>query len=332
MSGDDLNFRELHWVFSIIQHVDVGLVVLDRDYNIALWNGFMENHSGQSSASVKGENIFRLFPDISEEWLKRKVESVRLLNNRAFSTWQQRPYLIKFDSYRPITGRSKWMYQNVTLFPLTSASGEVEHVCLIIYDVTETAMDAQALQNANLELELLGRTDGLTGLYNRRAWEEMLRSEFKRSARTKQPCTLVMFDIDHFKKVNDTYGHQAGDEVIRMVADTLRATKRGTDLAGRYGGEEFGVILVDTDIAGGQYFAERMRKAVEKSGVTYGAQAIHFTISLGVAEVSAGVANHKAWIELADLALYQSKQGGRNRTTARQGDSDAKNNPDHLPD
>ncbi len=314
MSNEHFDLGELHWLFGIIQHVDVGLVVLDRDCHVKLWNGFMENHSGVSAAQVGNRNLFELFPEIDAQWLRRKLDSVFLLDTSSFATWQQRPYLLRFNSYRPITGESEWMYQNVTLFPLTSARGSVEHVCLMVYDVTDMALDEQALQRSNRELERMGRTDGLTGLYNRRAWEELLNSEFRRHQRNGQNSALVMFDIDHFKKVNDTYGHQAGDAVIRAVADMVRQTKREPDIAGRYGGEEFGVVLVDTDSVGAMRFAERLREAVMAHPVHHDGQEIHYTISLGVAPIDREQGCTR-WIAAADQALYAAKHAGRNRVS-----------------
>lgn len=315
MTSRSSTFGEFHWLLGILQNVDMGLVVLDRAYRIKLWNGFMENHSGHPAAAVLDKELFELFPDIPRQWLQRKIDTVFLLNNRAFSTWQQRPYVFRFDSYRPITGGSERMFQNTTLFPLTSLTGDVEHVCMMVYDVTDMALDEMALQEANRELERLGRTDGLTGLNNRRAWEELLTAEFKRHRRNGQPCSLVMFDIDHFKRVNDTYGHQAGDEVIREVSRTLKKVSRESDFAGRYGGEEFGVILVDTDANGALQFAERLRSAIEATSVEHEGEAIRFTISLGIAPLGGDERDQGQWIERADQALYRSKEGGRNRTS-----------------
>lgn len=310
---DDIS--EMHLLLGIIHNVDVGLVVLDREHRIKIWNHFMWNHSGINPSTLTNQNLFEAFPELPAQWLKQKLDTVFLLNNRAFSSWQQRPYIMKFNSYNPITGRSETMYQNMTIFPLTGVSGQTAHVCLMIYDATDAAMDEQALQAANSELDRLGRTDGLTGLLNRRAWEECLRSEHKRFTRSQQSATLVMFDIDHFKKVNDTYGHQAGDEVIRQVAHQLQQTKREMDIAGRYGGEEFCVILLDTDDQGGRLFAERLRKAVQTITFEWQGQPFNCTISLGIARVTPGLSNHATWLEQADKALYQSKENGRNRTT-----------------
>lgn len=315
MGSLEEDISEMHLLLGIIHNVDVGLVVLDRDYRIKIWNHFMWNHSGINPFTLTDKNLFEEFPELPAQWLQKKLDTVFLLNNRAFSSWQQRPFIIRFNSYNPITGRSDTMFQNMTIFPLTGISGDVEHVCLMLYDATDAALDETALQSLNEELDRLGRTDGLTGLLNRRAWENSLQTEFKRFTRSEKPSTLVMFDIDHFKKVNDTYGHQAGDEVIRVTSALLQETKREMDIAGRYGGEEFCVILLDTDSQGGMIFAERLRKAVEATLVTYEDQAIHFCISLGVAEISKEIGHHTAWLERADKALYHSKEGGRNRAT-----------------
>jgi diguanylate cyclase (GGDEF)-like protein len=138
-------------------------------------------------------------------------------------------------------------------------------------------------------------------------------SEFRRTRRTQQPSTLIMFDIDHFKKVNDTYGHQAGDDVIRATSARLREAMRSTDIAGRYGGEEFGVILVNTRADGALIFAERLRQTIEASVVRHEQHEIRYTVSLGIAELGAGLKDHKQWIECADQGLYAAKHGGRNR-------------------
>jgi diguanylate cyclase (GGDEF)-like protein len=124
-----------------------------------------------------------------------------------------------------------------------------------------------------------------------------------------------MFDIDHFKKVNDTYGHQTGDAVIRMTADILRDTVRTTDVCGRYGGEEFAVILVNTRQADALTVAERLRTRIEACTVEHEAQNIRYTISLGVAELAGAMPDYKAWLERADQAVYESKHAGRNRST-----------------
>nr|WP_136250238.1 hypothetical protein [Ningiella ruwaisensis] len=130
---------EFHWMMDMIQTVDVGIVVFNRNFEIKVWNGFMEAHSGLLPSDVRDQRLFDLFPDISEPWLTQKVKSVFDLRTRAFLTWEQRPYLFKFRNYRPITSTAPFMYQNIVFSPLNSATGAVDHVCMMIYDMTDAA-------------------------------------------------------------------------------------------------------------------------------------------------------------------------------------------------
>ena len=313
MSLETSQLNELHWLMEMLHNIDVGLVVLDKDYKVQIFNGFMENHSGYFPREVKGKVLFDLFDEVPKDWFERKAESVFLLKNKAFTIWEQRPYLFKFDSYRPVTGSADFMYQNTTFIPLLSSTGEVTHLCLLIYDVTDNAIHKMSLEKANDELAILSQTDGLTGLFNRTHWENCLQAEYKRWARSQHPSSLVMLDIDHFKNVNDTYGHLVGDEVIRHISALILEQVRETDVSGRYGGEEFTILLSDTPLKNAYVFAERLRRAVEAAVVKYNDIELKYTISLGVAEVESSIKNSEAWIECADAALYSAKESGRNK-------------------
>ena len=129
-----IDFKDFHWLLDIVQSLDVGVVVLDRQFRVEVWNGFMENHSSLGPDRVSGRSFFELFPEIDEGWLRRKVDTVLQLGTRAFSLWEQRPYLLRFRNYRPITGEEDFMYQNVTFLPLATAGGKAERVCLVISD------------------------------------------------------------------------------------------------------------------------------------------------------------------------------------------------------
>ena len=315
MPAADFDMNEIHWLMDMFNTVDVGLVVLDREYKVCIWNGFMENHSGLLPSAVKDKDIFDLFPSIDEQWFRGKTESVFVLKNRSFTIWEQQPYIFKFKNYRPITGKADHMYQSSTIIPLSTITGEVGHICIIIYDVTDEAMNKLELEQVNQKLEQMSRTDSLTTLANRGYWETTLRKEFKRLQRSEGVCSLLMFDIDHFKRVNDNYGHSGGDEAIRHISDLLKKTLRETDTAGRYGGEEFVVTLVDTDNEGAQIFAERLRSLIEKSSIFYDNKQIQITVSVGFAAYTSDFDKHEQWIEAADLALYHSKETGRNKVT-----------------
>lgn len=315
MTTDSKDFlHEFHWLMDVLQNIDVGLVVIDKEMRIKLWNSFMQNHSAKTSAEVLEKNIFGIFPELPEAWFRRKLQAVTVLHNSAFTTWEQRRYLFRFKNYRPVTGTAEFMYQNCTMLPLTNSNGEVDHVCLIIYDVTEVAVNRLQLQKANAQLHIISRTDGLTGLLNRKTWEQSLNNEFKRFQRYAHTCSLIMFDIDHFKRINDDFGHTAGDEVIRQTAQAINDNVRDIDVAGRYGGEEFAIILVDASADGARIVAERLRRAIEAKTIRYDQHVINYTVSLGIAELNPTVTTPTMWIDCADRALYVAKNKGRNQS------------------
>ena len=313
MSLETEQINEIHWLMEMLHTIDVGLVVLDRDYNVQIWNGFMEHHSGLLPRQVKNKNLFALFDDIDEQWFTRKAEAVFLLKNKAFTIWEQRPYLFKFQNYRPITGSADFMYQNTTFIPLLSASGEVTHLCVLVYDVTDTAINKLSLEQLNEKLARISQIDGLTNLFNRSHWERCFQLEYKRWIRSQHKSCLVMLDIDHFKRINDSFGHVVGDEVIRDLALNVINEVRETDVTGRYGGEEFAILLVDTPLDSALVFAERLRKKISDKTVEYKGNTIDYTISVGIAEVNDEMKTYESWIEAADSALYKSKENGRNQ-------------------
>jgi len=158
--------------------------------------------------------------------------------------------------------------------------------------------------------------DGLTKAFNKKYFTDRLESEFTFATRHAAPLTLVLFDIDHFKRVNDTYGHQAGDHVLSEIASLLTGTLRAEDVFARYGGEEFGVICRGSDLMQGQIVGERLRKAVEGHRFMYEGAHIPVTISVGVAALPlSSVKDANDLVALADQALYKSKNAGRNRVT-----------------
>jgi diguanylate cyclase len=171
---------------------------------------------------------------------------------------------------------------------------------------------ARRVRDQNQLLLEISRTDGLSGLLNRRYWEDAASAEFERSGGSGQPASVLMLDIDHFKTINDRYGHPAGDDVIRAVAGILQESLRENDVPGRYGGEEFGIVLPDTSAAGAEVIAERVRRRIE--GAALGRSGIRATISIGIAQLAPDDADYGTWIAHADRALYAAKERGRNRS------------------
>jgi diguanylate cyclase (GGDEF)-like protein len=297
----------------LINAIDVGVVVVDSDFCVEVWNQFMENHASIKPADIVGQSLFSHFPEIDEGWLRQKSVPIFNLRSPVFIIWEQRQYLFKFGANRPVTCGAHHMYQNVTMFPIIGDNGEVSRFCIMVYDVTDQALSKLGMSRLNDELKVASRIDGLTGLFNRRYWQERFEQAYKLAKRREKPSTALMLDIDHFKKVNDTYGHQAGDSVIQSLAHLIKRCVRETDLAGRYGGEEFAVILTDSAVDNAVTVAERLRRLAEHSQVEHEGEIIKFNISVGLAEFSPLCDSPMEWLERADQALYQAKQTGRNK-------------------
>lgn len=172
----------------------------------------------------------------------------------------------------------------------------------------ELATANSKLHQANILLQAQATTDGLTGLKNHRAFQEQFSAEYERGRRYKSPLSVVLLDVDKFKQYNDTYGHPAGDQVLKTVASVLQSTARGSDFAARYGGEEFVVILPETDTQGARDAAERFRSAIEATIWPMR----NVTVSIGIATLHSETKAKSDLISEADKALYRAKQRGRN--------------------
>lgn len=300
----------------ILEKINVGVFVLNRDMTVVFWNHFMEMNSGRRADEIVGRNLFEAFPELPKTWLEKKIQSVLLLNNRGFTSWEHRPYLFRFRHNRPVTGGVDYMRQNCTFDPLKDQDGQTNYICVTLLDVTDTSIYQSQLEEARDRLSEASNRDGLTGVYNRRYLEQALAKEFARVKRYEGTLSLIMLDIDHFKRVNDERGHLAGDEVIRRTAEFISSCIRESDTLGRYGGEEFAVLLPHTKLDGALVLAERLRKCVAADPIAFGNQSIPVTISIGVAELHPDTPNYEQLIQDADTALYKSKEGGRNRVTA----------------
>jgi len=173
------------------------------------------------------------------------------------------------------------------------------------------------LLESNRRLELLSITDGLTKLYNHRHLQDELSRAFEESARYQRPLSFVIVDLDFFKKVNDTYGHAIGDEVLKAISTIFQESIRTTDLAARYGGEEFALMLPETQLDDALSFAEQIRRSIELTPVRTHAGPIAATVSIGVATVPhPRIHSAKELIVAADKALYRAKKNGRNQVQA----------------
>jgi diguanylate cyclase (GGDEF)-like protein len=163
------------------------------------------------------------------------------------------------------------------------------------------------------EIYRLTTIDGLTQIFNKRYFVETLEREIGRAQRYRRDLSLIMFDIDHFKKINDSYGHLAGDHVLKQLASVIKGRIRREDILSRYGGEEFAIILPEIDAANALAFADKIRKLVEKAGFRFEETDIPVTISVGVTSITPEVKEPHDFIRLADTNLYEAKAQGRNR-------------------
>jgi two-component system, cell cycle response regulator len=170
------------------------------------------------------------------------------------------------------------------------------------------------LMESNRQLELLSITDGLTQLYNHRFFQEEFARKFEEASRYEQPLSLALIDIDHFKKVNDTWGHAVGDEVLKSVSRIFQSSVRKADVAARYGGEEFAVIMPQTDLGDARSFAEKVRTLIGSESIPTAAGSIPVTVSIGISSIPENqLASPLEMVDAADKALYRAKEGGRNQ-------------------
>lgn len=177
----------------------------------------------------------------------------------------------------------------------------------------ELAKKNAELERLNAEVRRLSIMDELTGIFNRRGFFEIGQREVDRAKRTRAPLSVIMFDLDHFKRVNDIHGHAAGDKMLAEVVARCARRLRKSDLIGRYGGEEFAVLLPEASLEGAIGVAESLRRAVAEEPVIVGEVSLDQTISLGVATMNAGTSGLDELLAQADMALYRAKESGRNR-------------------
>jgi diguanylate cyclase (GGDEF)-like protein len=298
----------------VVERVGFGIFVLDRDLNVVMWNRFMQDHSGKTAEQVIGKSIFSSFPELPRVWLTRKVESVFQLGSFAFSSWEQRPYLFKFDHDRPITGGVDYMQQDCTFMPLTQ-DREVMAVCVTLSDVTHASMMQRARDEAVAQLQQYADRDGLTGIANRRYFELRLGDEFTRWQRYGGELSMLLFDLDHFKRINDQFGHLVGDTVLRVMAERVAKAIRAQDLLGRFGGEEFVLLLPCTPLSEAMQVAEKVRISICETPIDVNGTPVPVSASVGGACARPGVtSSYEALLNEADAALYSAKRQGRNRS------------------
>jgi two-component system, cell cycle response regulator len=194
------------------------------------------------------------------------------------------------------------------------SADRIEEASISALDMLAPWAAVQVLHAAELGLmRHLAERDGLTGLHNRRGFDQQLDAEIARFERYRRPFALIMMDLDHFKKVNDQYGHEGGDEVLRRVGEIIQSSLRDVDVAARFGGEEFAILLPETDKSDAVAIAERIRQRVEAADIQAAGQRIKVTTSAGVCAMPERNVEPGNIVRTADQLLYEAKRTGRNR-------------------
>ncbi len=292
--------------FQVFDMVDIGLVILDKDLRIRHWNRWMQLHSGIDPTKIKGSVVFDTFQNLKTTRFTNNCKTVLTFGNFCFFSQKIHHYLFPFKPISSFDSQFDFMQQNCTMGPLRNENGSVEYIFIAIHDVTETV-------NFELKLMEMNLRDALTGIHNRRSLETSLKREMERYKRYGHPLSMIMFDIDFFKKVNDTYGHQCGDFILQQIALTIEKEVRDQDLLARYGGEEFCCLLPETSMEAAVVLAERFRKKVSQKPYRYQDKSVDVTISLGVSTMSNETTTGEMLLKKADTGLYAAKNAGRNR-------------------
>ncbi len=212
---------------------------------------------------------------------------------------------------RYIRKNGSHVWCNLTLSLVTEESGRPKFFIAVVEDITER-------KRLESELKRLARRDSLTGTFNRQHFLEMAEREFDRARRYKHPLAVLMLDVDHFKTINDTYGHHAGDATLKALVTMCTETLRGSDLFGRLGGEEFGAVLTETGPEMALRVAERLRKGVEKMSIPAERGPVRCSVSIGVTSCTDTDKSLDEAMRRADMALYEAKEAGRNRVVQRE--------------
>ncbi|MFO6424009.1 diguanylate cyclase [Motilimonas sp. KMU-193] len=254
---------------------------------------------------IINQPVASMLPKDKVDWNKRQHQEIFAQNDHV--KYEELVFLAN--------GQQKWL--EVVKSPFRFSSTSAPAILMVTHDITDRKGTEQQLATAIGKLEELSFIDGLTQVANRRSFDERLRYYWRSCINQEQNMSLILLDIDYFKPYNDNYGHQQGDDALRLVADTLAKTsKRTTDIVARYGGEEFAILLPDTDAQGACYIAQVICNAVADKNIPhqYSKVAQHITVSLGVATLTpAPQLECESLIEQADLALYQAKSNGRNQ-------------------
>ena len=306
--------RDHTFAVKLMQDLVVPTFVLDADCRVIIWNRACERLTGVAARDLVGtRDHWRAFydeprpclADLVAQGRTGEIENLYAASDDTGSSEQG----LHAENWCVMPQLGSELYLAIDAGPIYDAEGH-------LIAVVETLRDMTDHKRAQTALEFLAARDGLTGVANRRSFDEKLSHEWLRGRRDEQPLALLMLDVDHFKRFNDSYGHQQGDDCLSRVAECAAAIVfRPGDMVARYGGEEFAIILPGTDFDGAINVADRVREAVSRLAIPHaGSEMGIVTVSIGVsAIVPGGNLQSQALIKAADVALYRAKHDGRDR-------------------
>ncbi len=306
--------QEHGFAVNLMQHLVVPTFVLDPDCRVIIWNRACERLTGVPAKDVLGtREHWRAFYDAPRPCLADLVVLGRTGEMEALYIDAGNPselaHCVRATNWCAMPQAGTKLFLAVDAGPIYDDEGN-------LLAVVETLRDMTEQKRAQTALEHLACSDGLTGVANRRSFDEKLRHEWRRERRDAQHLSLLMIDVDHFKRYNDTYGHQQGDECLRRIAGAMtEVVFRPADMVARYGGEEFGIILPVTDIEGASVVAGRIQERVAEMNIPHAtSDEGRVTLSIGIAtNAPADGDQAEALLLAADAALYEAKHAGRNR-------------------
>lgn len=301
------------FAIKLMAHLVVPTFVLDAEGHVIIWNRACERLTGVMAADVLGTHEhWRAFYDAPRPCLADLLVQGRAAEIPALyadpDTLTTLEHGVHASNWCVMPQIGKELYLAIDAGPIYGDDG-----CLLA--VVETLRDMTDHKRAQMALENLAASDGLTGLLNRRSFDGFLEREWARARRDVRPLALIMVDVDHFKRYNDSYGHPMGDECLRQVATALQAAVfRPGDVVARYGGEEFALILPAASADGATLVAERIKTQVGRLAIPHtGSEHGHVSVSMGIAaQIPEAGVTAESLLAAADAALYQAKHAGRN--------------------